>query len=151
MDHEDHIRGLGLLVSYFQALEFALRAVCKNNEIHKMYKINYSTLKAGDSVPVDAMTNYDSLGTLIEKYNTLTTQELRIDIGLVAIRDALAHGRVFSDTPTQPMRLFKFEKPKNGMTTVSFAETLDQDWFFRTSIHVYHEVEKAMKTNNQFY
>jgi hypothetical protein len=150
MNHEDHIRGLGLLVSYFHTFEFALRAVLKNHEMKRMEKTDYSILKAGATVSEDPMTNYDSMGTLIEKYNKIAPKELRIKDGLVAVRDAIAHGRVFSDTPDLPMRLFKFDKPKKGLVSVTFAETLDQRWFSEMSQHIYQEIQKVMKVNEQY-
>lgn len=151
MDYEDHARGLGILVSYFHALEFTLRAVLKNYEkARTKTKIVYSVLKKGDTVPEDAMTNYDSLGNLIDKYNELAPKELRIAKGIVAIRDAIAHGRVFSDTQNLPMNLFKFDKPKNGAVAVTFAATLDQNWFRDTAVHLYGEIQKVMKTNEKY-
>ena len=150
MDHEDHIRGLGMLVSYFHALEFALRAVLKNHKKGHSKKIVYSLLKTGDTVPEDPMTNYDSLGNLIDKYNQLAPKELRIAKGIVVVRDAIAHGRVFSDTQNLPMRLFKFDKPKNGAASVTFSATLDQNWFADTAIHLYEEIQKVLKTNQKY-
>jgi len=150
MNQDDHIKGLGLLVSYFHALEFTLRAVLKNDEKKALDKTNYSALKAGETVPEDPMSNYDSMGNLILKYNKIAPKELRIEDKLVAIRDAIAHGRIFSDSPNLPMRLFKFEKPKNGVATVIFAATLDRKWFSEISGHLYREIQKVMKTNEQY-
>ena len=150
MNHEDHIKGLGLLVSYFHALEFVLRAVLKNHEKGKSKKTDYSLLKVGDAVPKDSMTNYDSLGTLIDKYNKLAPKELRIAKRIVAVRDAIAHGRVFSDSQNLPMRLFKFAKPEYGAVSVTFAATLDRNWFIDTALHLYEEIQKAMKTNEKY-
>ncbi|MBW1779731.1 MAG: hypothetical protein JRL30_03230 [Deltaproteobacteria bacterium] len=147
MEQEDHIKGLGVLISYFHALEFILRGVLKNQEKEKSNKVNYSTLKMGDSVPEDPMTNYDSLGALIKKYNKIAPNNLKIDSEIITIRDAIAHGRVFSDTQNLPMKLFKFEKPENGVTSVKFAQTLDKDWFQSNLVHIYGEIEKAMKMN----
>ena len=147
MEQEDHIKGLGILISYLHALEFILRGVLKNQEKEKSKKINYSILKTGDTVPEDPMTNYDSLETLIIKYNNIAPKDLQIDRRIILVRDAIAHGRVFSATQNLPMKLFKFEKPKNGVTSVTFAQTLDKDWFQSKSIHIYGEIEKAIKMN----
>jgi hypothetical protein len=150
MDPQDHIKGLGILVSYFHTLEYVLRGVLKNQEKGKTKKIDYSLLKLGDTVPEDPMTNYDSLGGLIDKYNRIAPIELQIAKGIVAVRDAIAHGRVFSDTQSLPMRLFKFDKPKNGVAPVAFAVTLDQDWFQTTGVHLYGEILKVMKANEKY-
>jgi hypothetical protein len=150
MDHEDHVRYLGILVSYFHALEFALRAVLKNQEKGKVKKIVYSRLRKGDTVPEDAMTNYDSLGSLIDKYNKIAPKELTITKGIVATRDAIAHGRVFSDVQSLPVNLYKFDKPKNGTVTVAVAVTLDQNWFKDTGVHLYEEIQKVMRTNEKY-
>ncbi len=150
MDHEDHVRGLGIIVSYFHTLEFVLRAVLKNQEKGEIKKIVYSQLKKGDTAPEDPMTNYDSLGNLIDKYNKLAPKELRVAKGIVTIRDAIAHGRAFSDTQSLPLNLYKFDKPKNGMVAVTVVVTLDQDWFRDTAVHLYEEIQKVMKTNEKY-
>jgi len=150
MDPQDHIKGLGMLVSYFHTLEYVLRGVLKNQAKGKTKKVDYSLLKIGDTVPEDPMTNYDSLGSLIDKYNKIAPKELQIAKGIVAVRDAIAHGRVFSDTQSLPMRLFKFDKPKKGVTSVTYAATLDQDWFKGTAVHLYGEIVKVMKANEKY-
>ena len=138
-----------MLISYFHTLEFILRAVLKNSENGKL-NINYASLKRGQILPEDSMTNYDSLGDLIRKYNKLVPENLRIAKEIVEIRDALAHGRVFSDSQSLPMRLFKFSKPMDGMVTVTFAVTLNRKWFKETTHQVYNEIEKALQTNEQY-
>ncbi|MCK9418707.1 MAG: hypothetical protein M0R70_04925 [Nitrospirae bacterium] len=147
MDNEEHIKSLGTLVSYFHTLEFALRAVLRNHEKEKSEEIDYATLNVGDTVPEEPMTNYDSLETLIDKYNKLAEKELRIDKKLVAIRDAIAHGRVFSDSRNLPMKLLKFDKPRQGAVTVTFAATMDHGWFADKAVRLYEEIQKVFKKN----
>lgn len=150
MEYEDHIKALGLLVSYFHTLEFALRAVLKNQEKGKLKKIDYYILNTGDLIHEDSMTNYDSLGTLIDKYNGLAPKKLKITKEIVAIRDVIAHGRVFSAGQYLPMKLFKFNKPDHGEVSVAFAATLDEKWFKSTAVRLYEAINKVMKMNEKF-
>ena len=52
-------------------------------------------LAVGQTRPVNAFTNNDSLGALIKKFNALpaVNHDHRVDESIVDLRDALAHGR----------------------------------------------------------
>lgn len=149
MNEEEHICNLGKLVSYFHTLEFLIRSILKNNEQDKP-NTNYSRLKKGQTVPEDSMTNYDPLGGLIEKYNKLVSKELKITKDIVEIRDAIAHGRVFSDNPNLPMMLVKFNKPEDGRVSVTFAAKMDRQWFTEKKYQILQEIEKALVANEKY-
>jgi len=139
---------MGKLVVHLQSLEFALRAFLYNKETgpkptnpdfaKKIYDFN-----AGDYVDENAFTNYDTLGELIGKYNkivALTDSTLCVDKNIVDIRDALAHGRISSESPSfmEPQKLVKYDKPQNGQVRVTHCITLKKEWFDE-NIKLVHE------------
>jgi len=138
VEQEQHPINLGKLLVNFQSLEFALRAflwesekdVGRNSSTYQELKLNQ--LIEGDMVAEDAFTNYDSLNVLIDKYNQnskISSAGLTIDKSIVSIRDAIAHGRVFGDTPQPPMTLLKFNKPSNKRVKVIFSVQLTPESF----------------------
>src|SRR5216117_3606119 len=99
MDLEEHARLVGRLVGNLDSLEFALRAYLyeKADPPHTPLPAGHTldSLKIGDAVPINAMTDYSSLGELIDRYNRLVERSspgLQVDRSLVSLRDALAHG-----------------------------------------------------------
>jgi hypothetical protein len=119
---------LGKLLSNFQSLEFGLRAFLTNVEIASGSSFplseNLYDMNEGDIVPENAFTNYDSLAQLIKKYNShpkVVSDDLKIDSTLVVVRDAIAHGRVSLETLSSPLRLLKFDEPKNNQVKVKFS------------------------------
>ena len=138
MEQEQHPLNLGKLLVNFQSLEFALRAflwesekdVGQNSSTYQELKLD--NLIEGDMIAENAFTNYDSLNVLIDKYNQnlkISSAGLTIDKSIVSIRDAVAHGRVFGDTPKPPMTLLKFSKPSNKRVKVIFSVQLTPEWF----------------------
>ena len=88
-----------------------------------------------------------SLGDLITKYNEdlkLAEQIHRVDVQAVKIRDALAHGRIFSQTESFPITLYKFSKPKDGKAAVGYAETLTTDWFTQKNEMIRTQMNKVI-------
>lgn len=135
MTFDEHARQLGGLVANFQSLEFALRAFLQGLPSAPPIGIPYGTdiysFPAGHVLPENELTNYDSLGTLIRRFNAeMSVQGLpEIDSNLVEVRDALAHGRVSGLREDTNLRLLKFDKPRNGRVRVTFNEELTEVWF----------------------
>ena len=132
---KDHFERLGRLVANMQSLELALRVFLHNNEIAKGLppptKI-YSEMKVGDVVVNDAFTNWDSLKQLITKYNKdkrVTADGLTIDEKLVDIRDAMAHGRIASTSPSILLKtLLKFKRPTGDTVEVEYSALMSREW-----------------------
>ena len=134
MTSDEHYKLLGKLVGNFQSLEFILRMflqLASARPIGIPYGTNMYSSPVGAELPECAFTSYDTLGALIKKFNTeMDARRLStIDVSLVVLRDALAHGRVSSSTPDGTMRLLKFSEPKKGRVRVVFNQEMTKAWF----------------------
>lgn len=132
----EHALHLGGLIGNFQSLEFLLRATLSGFPGARPRGVppgqDIYLTPVGTELPECDMTSYDSLGVLIKKFNVAAAAKgaAQVDETLVAIRDALAHGRVSSATTDTPLRLIKFDKPdKSGNVRVAFNEELSEEWF----------------------
>ncbi len=103
MSFEEYASLIGKVVANLQALEFLLRAFlyAKGDPPHSAFPPGKAVddLKVGDWAPENAMTCYDSLGDLIDRYNKIAPAARRVDPTIVELRDALAHGRVSAPAP----------------------------------------------------
>jgi hypothetical protein len=105
-----------------------------------------SHLKPGDQVPENAYTSFDTLGQLIRRFNRIVAKRFparAIDPSIVTVRDALAHGRVWSDLPGPPLHLLKFAKPKGGVAQVEFAQVMSVEWLNAQTQRVQSELMKV--------
>ncbi|WP_219726504.1 hypothetical protein [Burkholderia humptydooensis] len=85
----------------------------------------------GEEVDETPMTDWRSLGQLIDDFNTISGRRdlgVVIDRGIVAIRDAFAHGRIILHEGDADMRLVKFSRPVRGRVKVEFNQLLTADW-----------------------
>lgn len=133
---DTHVQGLGKLLGNFHSLEFTLRLYLYKLPSAPSSGVLYGTdiysFPVGTELNECAITNYDSLGDLIDKYN----KEMKargvaaLDQEIVEIRNALAHGRVSAKNMDKPLRLLKFSKPnKSGRVCITFNEELSEVWF----------------------
>jgi len=135
MKVDSHPYNLGLLLSNFQSLEFALRAFLQNlpdaAPLGIPHGVDIYTCPVGTDLPINAFTNYDSLSDLLKKYNA----EMRkaggslIDESLIDLRDALAHGRVAMRGDNVDHHLVKFSRPVDNKVRVTFNEEMTTIWF----------------------
>jgi hypothetical protein len=140
---EQHTLESGKLLVNFQSLEFLIRCfLCEE------YKEPIEIPEPGAKrVRETHLTNFDSLGTLIDKYNALVSinhPDYVIDRSIVDIRDGLAHGRVIAKVPNPPLRIFKFNKPSNGFVNLTFDQMLDDDWFNKNRALIFQQTEKVL-------
>jgi hypothetical protein len=90
---EEHTQWVGAIVTNLQALETVLRYFLAKlrNEIVEFPKVGDQTVK------LTYLTRRTSLGKLIRTFNEALThaeKNFKVDIGVVHIRDAIAHGRL---------------------------------------------------------
>lgn len=152
MTLEEYTFGLGKLIVNLHSLEFALRAFLWNRQGGSSWKF-LDNLQEGNTVSENAFTNYDTLKELIAKYNNLVTSvssDLCVDSQLVKLRDALAHGRVASNTPQPPLRLLKFDKPSRGTVKVTHSVLVDENWLAAQTTRVRVEMEKIVAAEQKF-
>jgi hypothetical protein len=139
---EEHTQWVGAIVTNLQALETVLRYFLAKvrNEVVEFPK-------AGDqSVKFSYLTRRTSLGKLIRTFNDALAEpekQFQVDIGVVHIRDAIAHGRLVT-TKELPFRLWKFGPRKNGSVDIEFSEELTTDWLKNTSNMIYREKQKVL-------
>ena len=143
MTFEEHASNLGKLITNLQGLELMLRQfLCTaKNETIAMPPIGQT------NVPENHLTNYDTLGMLIEKYNNEVSEEFpnfTVDASVVELRDALAHGRLFPESkpPKLPQRIVKFNRPKNGIAEIVFDAVMDQTWFDEWQSRLNEQIDK---------
>lgn len=151
MNIEEYTLSIGKIIVNLHSLEFALRTFLWNHENlvgPRNCHIAIEQLQIGQTVPVNAFSNFDTLRMLIEKFNKIvhqTNSTLLVDPTIVDLRDALAHGRIWAETPQPPMQLVKFGKPSDGKTTVTYVELINSAWLDSQIIRVKNEIEKIRK------
>lgn len=146
-----HACALGRLVGTFQSLELVIRTFLysRRDPPHRGFRFrrSMSHLKAGNQVPDNAYTCFDTLGQLIGRFNRIVAKRFpanAIDPSVVMVRDALAHGRVWSDVAGPPLHLLKFSRPKGGVAQVKFAEVMSIDWLNAQTQRVHSEMMKVV-------
>ena len=124
---------LGRLVGNLLSLELCIRLVLHEYDgkprSHSDLALT-SDLRVGDQLQVNALTSWDSLGQLIDKYNAAHSArpDLQLDTTLKTLRDAFAHGRILSDDPGVPLRFVRLSQPRAGAVTVEMMQPLTVEW-----------------------
>ncbi len=153
-DEDEILFLIGKLYANLQSLEFVLRGALyeKGSQPHNPIGLGVSinSFAVGDNIPENAMTDYSSLGQLIDRYNSEIANgelEKKVNRDIVSVRDALAHGRASANKMDEDTTLIKFTKPKNSSVTVSFSQRLTKTWLKEKIGLVYSEVIKVVKAN----
>lgn len=151
-DVDQHALQLGQVIGNLQSLEVVLRAFLYREEIRedrsKVTQAGLYDLEVGHSVIENAMTNYDTLGQVISKYNKVVSKidpSLQVDTEIAELRDGIAHGRVLSKRPERPLRLFKFSRSKKGKVVVTHALVMSDAWFEEQRGKLFDQLNKAQK------
>ena len=148
MSAEDHAKNLGAVILNLHSLEFYLRAFLHHLPGSRPLGVKWGTsvfaLPVGTQLPESEITSYDSLGDLLKRFNREVGSRGiggPIDVTLVDLRDALAHGRVARDRRDNTRRLIKFSRPKNGFVTVTYNEVLTPAWLKKQGRRVVDAIE----------
>jgi hypothetical protein len=137
MNGDEHVQRLGKVVGNLQSLEFALRGALANmhgsRKVHPDHGVDVLAFPVGSVVPESDLTDYASLGKLVEMFNlgALASGGRTVNTHVVELRDALAHGRTYTHNREFPLRLVKFDKPRDGKVRVAYSEVMDHAWFDR--------------------
>ena len=133
---------MGAIVTNLQALETVLRYFLAKlrNEVVEFPNPSDQTAK------FSYLTRHTSLGKLIRTFNDALAdaeKKFEVDIGVVHVRDAIAHGRLVA-TKELPFRLWKFGANRNGRVDIEFSEELTTDWLKSTSDMIAREKQKVL-------
>ena len=138
-----HAKMLGQLITNLHSLELFIRVFLHHKNPAPPFELpicsdNTKDIHAGSNIPVNHLTNYDSLGSLIDQYNIEMNEHERdkLDRSIVTLRDAIAHGRVFTYSPDVPPSLVKFSKPNKNTVRVEFCEVMTPDWLHAQNVKV---------------
>jgi|SRR5215831_1876581 len=128
-----HFYGVGQIIGNFHSLEVAIRLFLERIDLGNTPapRLDIFALKAGDCLPKTALTDYDSLGQLINRYNThipAIDPDLAVDRSVVELRDTLAHGRMLALEARRPLRLFRFGPPDDGTVEVRLPGDVTDEW-----------------------
>jgi len=145
MENRTHAEHLGGLLGNLHSLEFAIRlclAQQPGSPARGLYADDFREAAVGTEIPDTDMSNFASLGRLIDKFNAVFGHSgSTVDRDLVRLRDVLAHGRVFAGPDDDHFRIIKFEPPKNGMAKVSYNQTMTEEWFASNKRRVREAIE----------
>lgn len=134
MDNHAHALHLGGLVGNLQTLEMMIRLALSQQEgssAKGTFGDDFRDAPIGTRIPLSDMSNYASLRQLIEEFNEKLSPAAPIDLNLVNLRDALAHGRVSAGPRDNEYRIVKFSKPSKGddSVTVDYSDVMSEAWF----------------------
>jgi hypothetical protein len=139
---------IGMLAWQLWSLEWSLRCVLLcveaggNDPTVREAIARFYSVGSGETLPINALTSYESLGELIERYNR--SAPLPIDPSIVRLRDLLAHGRACAPNDVVPhFSLTKFSKPKHGNVIVESRGELTVQWLSREVRRVGEAVDLA--------
>lgn len=146
MSLDEHATSIGQIVTNLQSLELVLRLFL--GETHQE-KIEFPDPKAV-SVPLTHLTNYDTLGRLIRKFNKALNEDERkqfsVDEAVVNVRDAIAHGRIVGAYPNPPYMIYKFGSPDphSRFVPVERREFMDDAWIDRNRQLVADQLQRVV-------
>lgn len=154
MDTENHAKELGGLIGNLHSLEFIIRlclAQRSESVARDTYGDEFREMPAGTIVPESDLTDFASLGQLIERFNKCygVADSQPIDPSLVRLRDAIAHGRVFAGPESTHMRIIKFERPKGGQARIAYNEVMSDRWFLENKARVRDAIHTVGRIYNE--
>ena len=145
---------LGKLMENFLELELVVRLflhVCDQKNTGKSYSaVNHLKLNEGDTVDLSFMTNEQTLSELIQKYNKIVSRlshDLLLHEKLITLRNAIAHGRLLSQTNSSPPRLVNFGHTKKEKVKVLYVADLTEQWLKEQLGFTHSAFLKVIKAN----
>src|SRR5665213_103137 len=148
MTAQDHVVAVGSIITNLQGLETVIRIFLARTKDQKWRFPSSSD----EFVDENYVTNFRSLGSLIDEYNGLLSndeQEFKVDRSVVDIRDAFAHGRLLSVGNVYPATLYKFGVSRNGRVPIVFQEVLTVEWLNRKKLMVRDEQMKVVNCHKK--
>lgn len=148
MKTDEYLLLLGKIIANLNSLEFAARAVLAKYNENKEPQFDHATIIPGAHVPENSYTNYDSLGQVITKFNSIVDPKYCLDSAIVELRDMIAHGRIASKSPTLfPMELIKYGRSDSKGIPVETVATMNRDWLILKVKLVHDQIIKVVKAS----
>ena len=127
---EAHARNVGAIVGNLLSLDLLVRVAIEWLEGSGP---SLGPFREGAWLPRTPVTDPDSLGPMIDRFNALVPDPSdRLDAGgLVRLRDAIAHGRILATEERTPMTLVKYGRnpDREGRIHVETVLVMTDDWF----------------------
>lgn len=143
----DHSSNLGKLVHNFQTLETWLRFVLLKLEPtqHAAARLDFENMAVGTELSSNDVTDYADLATLCKRFNRHMSAKNapELNLAIVNIRDAIAHGRIIGTKSGLPLRLVKFSRPASGRVKLVVNEVMDQNWFSLQLLRTHRAIERV--------
>jgi len=147
MNAAEHCTNLGQLVHNFQALETWLRFVLLKLEPsqHPAVQLDFEGMALGTDLSQNEVTDFADLRTLCKRFNRHMSVKKapELNVAIVDIRDALAHGRIIGTKTGYPLRLIKFSKPASGRVKLVVNEVMDHNWFALQLLRTHRAIERV--------
>lgn len=120
-----YIYHLGLFRQNFNNLEYFLRLYLnKKSGKDNIYAQRFINLSQGEVCEKNDITDRKTFSELCKEFNSYQNKNDTIDFDeFISFRDALAHGRVSSDSIGR-MTVIKYSKPKNNQVMVEYKKIL---------------------------
>ncbi len=160
IDMWNYPTNIGRLVINLHSIEVVIRLFLSINEVGSQNTIRLAqsvrSFEINQEVDENKFTNYDTLKTLINEYNKIISSysynDLVIDIELVKLRDAMAHGRAFyleQYPPYTTMLLLKFSNPRENIVShkpiVVLKELMTKKWLDKNIKWTRNEYKKVVE------
>jgi hypothetical protein len=103
-----------------------------------------------DTVESD-LTSWTFLGKLIKRFNSSLgpdEQQYKVDVQVLVIRDAFAHGRLMTTEEKLPFTLWLFGKPYDRRVPVEFQQELTLEWLTKTRDMILAQKQKVIDCFN---
>lgn len=159
--NDDWIFHLGALLSSFHSLEFIVRAFLSARTAPPAQRPPYGEslydAPPGTLVLLNPMMDYRTLLQILRAYNASLPKgrtSWMVDEGVVAIRDAFAHGRVAAPADDPTMHLIKFARPSTkNATHVHVVDNIavDLSWLKAKISHVLEQVSKVAEAHESLH
>ena len=149
MNPSEYARDLGMIVGNLQSLEYLLRGYLYEEDDPAAPSVDparWYKLEANEILPLNSLTSYESLGQLIDRYNSsVVALDPRLQVGkwVVGLRDALAHGRISGALDGEHLTLLKFAKPQGDQVRVETVVLLTPEWMADQREKLMRELEKV--------
>jgi hypothetical protein len=144
---------LGKVVANLLSLELLLRTHLSKVDGTDFVDKNPHAASGGDWVNETALTDFRPLSKIIERYNELAVKHGAPDISadIVALRNAIAHGRLGTIGDGDHFHLIKYSSPKAGKVRIEFNQQLSAQWFDKANEQVRDAILKVVEYTNRIF